>query len=172
MNNFLSLMINMSFIYLLFFLCNCTCMLNKTCLCLCLCLWIEAQISRSSGRWCSLTWLFVVSRIGSRVGIKGGDLILKSRIMSCKYIQVYENSVPRQWPLLTAIREYGSTDWSQLPMGNVHCSAGDEPVTSRHITHNIFQSIFLNENVWWNVWISINISLKFAAEGQIDNIPS
>ena len=26
----------MSFIYLLFFLCNCTCMLNKTCLCLCL----------------------------------------------------------------------------------------------------------------------------------------
>ena len=37
MNNFSSLMINMSFIYLLFFLCNCTCMLNKTCLCLCLC---------------------------------------------------------------------------------------------------------------------------------------
>ena len=38
MINSLSLMINMSFIYLLFFLCNCTCMLNKTCLCLCLCL--------------------------------------------------------------------------------------------------------------------------------------
>ena len=37
MNNFLSLMIIMSFIYLLFFLCNCTCMLSKTCLCLCLC---------------------------------------------------------------------------------------------------------------------------------------
>ena len=43
MNNFLSLMINMSFTYLLFFICNYTCTLNKTCLCLCLCLQIDAH---------------------------------------------------------------------------------------------------------------------------------
>ena len=53
MNNSLSLMINMSFIYLLFFLCNCTCMLNKTCLCLCLCLILHLFII-CNDLWCQL----------------------------------------------------------------------------------------------------------------------
>ena len=38
----------------------------------------------------------------------------------------------------------------------------------RHFPDNIFKWIFLNENVW----IPIKISLKFVPQGPIDNIPS
>ena len=38
----------------------------------------------------------------------------------------------------------------------------------RHFPDDIFKSIFLNENVW----ISINISLKFVRKGLINNIPA
>ena len=38
----------------------------------------------------------------------------------------------------------------------------------RHFPDNIFKWIFLNENVW----ISINISLKFVPMGPINNIPT
>ena len=38
----------------------------------------------------------------------------------------------------------------------------------RHFADGIFKCIFLNENIWF----SINISLKFVAKGQIDKIPS
>ena len=38
----------------------------------------------------------------------------------------------------------------------------------RHFTYNIFKCIFLNENVW----ISIKISLKVVPKGLINNIPS
>ena len=38
----------------------------------------------------------------------------------------------------------------------------------RHFADNIFKGIFLNENVW----ILINISLKFVPKGPIDHIPS
>ena len=38
----------------------------------------------------------------------------------------------------------------------------------RHFPDDIFKRIFLNENVW----ISINISLKFVPMGQINNIPT
>ena len=38
----------------------------------------------------------------------------------------------------------------------------------RHIPDDIFKWIFLNENVW----ISINISLKFVPRGPINNIPT
>ena len=37
----------------------------------------------------------------------------------------------------------------------------------RHFADDIFKRIFLNKNVW----ISINISLKFVPRGQINNIP-
>ena len=37
-----------------------------------------------------------------------------------------------------------------------------------HITDDIFKYIFLGENVW----ISINISMKFFSMGQINNIPA
>ena len=39
---------------------------------------------------------------------------------------------------------------------------------SWHFTDNIFKCIFLNEDLW----ISINISLKFVPEGHIHNIPA
>ena len=38
----------------------------------------------------------------------------------------------------------------------------------RHFTDDIFKCIFLNENVW----ISIKISLKFVPKGPINNIPA
>ena len=38
----------------------------------------------------------------------------------------------------------------------------------RHFAEDIVNSIFLNENVW----IPIKISLKFAPKGPIDTIPS
>ena len=40
--------------------------------------------------------------------------------------------------------------------------------TGRHFPDDIFKWIFLNENVW----ISINISLKFVPRGSINNIPT
>ena len=39
---------------------------------------------------------------------------------------------------------------------------------TRHFTDNIFQCIFLNENAW----ISIDISLKFVPKGPINNSPA
>ena len=38
----------------------------------------------------------------------------------------------------------------------------------RHFADDIFKCIFLNENAW----ISINISLKFVPNGPINNIPA
>ena len=38
----------------------------------------------------------------------------------------------------------------------------------RHFSDDIFKCIFLNENIW----IMINISLKFVPKGQINNIPA
>ena len=38
---------------------------------------------------------------------------------------------------------------------------------SHHFANNFFKSIFLNENIW----ISINIQMKFLPKGQINNIP-
>ena len=38
----------------------------------------------------------------------------------------------------------------------------------RHFADDVFKLIFLNENVW----ISINISLKFISQGPINNIPA
>ena len=39
---------------------------------------------------------------------------------------------------------------------------------SRHSADDIFKIIFVNENVW----ITINISLKFIPNGRIDNMPA
>ena len=39
---------------------------------------------------------------------------------------------------------------------------------ARHFADDVFQCIFLNENVW----ISIKISLKFVPQGSINNIPA
>ena len=51
----------------------------------------------------------------------------------------------------------------------------DAPINSslsgqnvRHFTDDIFKCIFLSENIW----ISIKISLKFVHKGSINNIPA
>ena len=41
-------------------------------------------------------------------------------------------------------------------------------LNGHHFPDNIFKCIFLNENVW----ISLKISLKFVPEGPINNIPA
>ena len=41
-------------------------------------------------------------------------------------------------------------------------------LNGHHFPDDIFKWIFLNENVW----ISINISLKFVLKGPINNIPA
>ena len=41
-------------------------------------------------------------------------------------------------------------------------------MSARHFPDDIFKGIFLNENIW----ISINISLKFFLKGPINNIPA
>ena len=55
--------------------------------------------------------------------------------------------------------------WMKIYMNfNEHIEA---ETNARHFPDDIFQCIFLNENVW----ISINISLNFVLRGQINNIP-
>ena len=49
---------------------------------------------------------------------------------------------------------------------NYHIEA--ETKNGRHFPDNIFECIFFNENMW----ISINISLKFVPKGPVNNIPS
>ena len=71
----------------------------------------------------------------------------------------------------------------QKASDSIHCSSTDRyslPQTlelfntlrprqdGRHYPDDIFKCIFLNENVW----ISIEISLKFVPKGPINNIPS
>ena len=51
---------------------------------------------------------------------------------------------------------------------NYQISALRPRQNSRHFPDDIFKWIFLNENVW----ISVNISLKFVPRGQINNIPT
>ena len=70
--------------------------------------------------------------------------------------------------------------WSvgeQVQAGPGFCSTGPHGATlntlrprqnGRHFPDDIFKWIFLNENVW----ISINISLKFVPGGPINNIPT
>ena len=50
--------------------------------------------------------------------------------------------------------------------GSVHIFCPRQ--NGRHFADDIFKCIFLNEDMW----ISINVSLKFAPNGQINNIPA
>ena len=56
----------------------------------------------------------------------------------------------------------------------VECGAAEPEINTlwsrqncRHFPDDVFECIFLNENVW----ISIKVSPKFVPEGPIDNIP-
>ena len=64
-----------------------------------------------------------------------------------------------------------------IPPVSLHRNCGDHMVTvntlrpkqnGRHFTDDIFKCIFLNENNW----ISLKISLKFVPKGPINNIPA
>ena len=63
-------------------------------------------------------------------------------------------------------RSYG-IPWTMLNLGpTVNTSRPRQ--NGRHFTDDIFKCIFLNENVW----IPIKISLKFVPHGPINNIPA
>ena len=62
---------------------------------------------------------------------------------------------------------------SVTPLDAVSCGGGGvitlrQRQNGRHFTDDVFKCIFLNENVW----ISLKISLKFVPKGLINNIPS
>ena len=60
----------------------------------------------------------------------------------------------------------GADDWQKLAvMEPINSSPQDKKATN--LADDIFSCIFLNENVW----ISIKISLKFVPKGPIDNKP-
>ena len=50
----------------------------------------------------------------------------------------------------------------------LHCMTLSLAQDGRHFPDDIFKCIFLNENIW----ISIKISLKFVPKGPINNIPA
>ena len=56
--------------------------------------------------------------------------------------------------------------WSQRPVATGTLDTLRPIYNGRHFLDDIFKSIFLNDNVW----ISIEMSLKFVPEGQINNI--
>ena len=65
-----------------------------------------------------------------------------------------------------------SHTWQLMPLNIPHGIIQVKPLrprqNGRHFPDNIFKCIFLNENEW----ISIKISLKLVPKGQINNIPS
>ena len=66
---------------------------------------------------------------------------------------------------MNIIREYRS------PLLDIHSVTVNtmKPIQNgRHFADDIFKCIFLNQNVW----ISLNISLKFVSKGPINNIPA
>ena len=68
--------------------------------------------------------------------------------------------------LLLRISEYGLT---MMPLDNNPLFNTLRPrQNGRHFADDIFKCIFLNENVW----ISIKISLKFVPKGPINDIPA
>ena len=75
--------------------------------------------------------------------------------------------------LLTPLKLAHDAITKCLWLSFVHLCAGEVNTlrprqNGRHFPDNIFKSIFLNENIW----ISINISIKFAPRGPINNIPT
>ena len=59
-----------------------------------------------------------------------------------------------------------SVSWNKFSMTGVNSLRPKQ--NGRHFADDIFKSIFLNENVW----ISIKISLKFVLKGPINDIPA
>ena len=79
-----------------------------------------------------------------------------------------DNNSASVW--IMAWRRIGDKWLSESMLTNIYAAPGGDELThwGRDKMAAIFQWIFLNENVW----ISINISLKFVPRGPIDNIPT
>ena len=66
------------------------------------------------------------------------------------------------------VKDHGGIDTTARISENYVINTLRPRQNGRHLSDDIFERIFLNENVW----ISINISLKFVPRGQINNIPT
>ena len=77
------------------------------------------------------------------------------------------NFLPRhESSLHTSAVCWGKSNWQ---IGRPQCINTLRPrQNGRRFADDVFKGIFLNENVW----ISINISLKFVPKGPINNIPA
>ena len=87
--------------------------------------------------------------------IKMASIHTEMQFTWIRVINHHLNHWKRQWPYNTSLRIYWPKFFITLKPSQNGC----------HFADIIFKFIFLNENVW----ISINISLKFVPKGQINN---
>ena len=71
-------------------------------------------------------------------------------------------------PLCSEVNEEMGSLYVNWYFSTIHINTLRVRQDGGHFPDDIFKCIFLNENVW----ISIKISLKFVPKGPIDNIPS
>ena len=93
--------------------------------------------------------------------LQGFTCTSESRTETYNFINcIYEYELRDKWPLPFILFFFflgGGGSFNSFPLGQNGC----------HFADDIFKFIFLTENVW----ISINISVKFVPQGQINNIP-
>ena len=99
---------------------------------------------------------------------------------ACKNTYLFLNGIFQQWPFekfewkcncfLLESATVGVTYWECPCLSSSHCDLNTlrPRQNGRHFADDIFNCIFLNENVW----ISIKISLKFVPKDPINNIPT
>ena len=122
------------------------------------------------------------------LGTNFSELLVEILIFSFKKMRLKVSSAKRR-PFCLGLNEFKSVMLFRRAQGNeyksmalieaqtcvVHINKGIHRINSlrprlnrRPFADDIFKSIFLNENVW----ISIKISLKFVPKGPINNIPA
>ena len=70
------------------------------------------------------------------------------------------------WTLLSGLQANINLEW--MPEYLVYVNTLRSRQNGRHFADDVFKCIFLNENVW----ILLKISLKFVPQGPINNIPA
>ena len=99
------------------------------------------------------------------------NTITQHCVCTCSIVDIVP---PGRKTLLLIHRQWYNQQWDRQPL---HCSClprifrfntSMPRQNGRHLPDDIFKWIFVNENAW----ISIKISLKFVPKGQINNIPA
>ena len=82
---------------------------------------------------------------------------------SCWNVFISFEELPRRTRHSLVTVWTGTPAWHWCPMNKFRLRQN-----GRHLTDDLFKCIFLNENVW----ISIKVSLHFVPQGPIDDIPA